>query len=35
MELITSKKKGYIGLSNTEATMLDSIFDPFGTPTDE
>ena len=28
-------KEGYIGLSNTEVTFLDSIFDPFGTATDE
>ena len=28
-------KEGYLGLSNTEVTFLDSIFDPFGTATDE
>ena len=29
-----TEKKGWIGLSNTEVTMLDSIIDPFGTHTD-
>ena len=27
-------KKGYIGLSNTEVTMLDSLIDPYGAATD-
>ena len=30
-----TNKKGYIGLSSTQVTMLDSIIDPFGTATDE
>ena len=30
-----TNKKGWIGLSSTEVTMLDSIIDPFGTATDE
>ena len=33
MTLVTSDK-GWIALSNTEVTMLDSTIDPFGTPTD-
>ena len=33
MRLVTAKK-GWIGLSKTEVTMLDSIIDPFGTATD-
>ena len=34
MDVVSSNKKGWIGLSNTEVTMLDSIFDPFGAATD-
>ena len=34
MKDVTASKKGWIGLSNTEVTMLDSIIDPFGTATD-
>ena len=30
-----SNKSGWIGLSNTEVTLLDSIIDPFGTATDQ
>ena len=33
MDLLTAKK-GWIGLSNTEVTMLDSVYDPFGIATD-
>ena len=35
MKDVTASKKGWIGLSNTEVTMLDSIIDPFGTATDK
>ena len=35
MEAVVLEQEGYVGISSTHVTMLDSIYDPFGTPTDE